>query len=79
MTSAPTSRVGIEKYLGSVLIRGIGPVYAKKLVEKFYDEAFTIIDQFSSGLEEVSGIGRKRRLKIKAAWAEHAFIKVRRD
>jgi len=66
-TSAPTSREGIEKYLGSGLIKGIGPVYAKKLVEKFDEGVFTIIEQFSARLEEVPGIGKERRLKIKAA------------
>jgi len=74
-TSAPTSREGIEKYLGSGLIKGIGPVYAKKLVEKFDEGVFTIIDQFSARLEEVAGIGKERRLKIKSAWAEQKVIR----
>ena len=74
-TSAPTSREGIEKYLGSGLIKGIGPVYAKKLVEKFEEGVFTIIDQFSARLEEVAGIGKERRLKIRSAWAEQKVIR----
>ena len=74
-TSAPTSREGIEKYLGSGLIKGIGPVYAKKLVEKFDEGVFKIIDQFSARLEEVPGIGKERRLKIKTAWAEQKIIR----
>ena len=74
-TSAPTSREGIEKYLGSGLIKGIGPVYAKKLVEKFDEGVFKIIDQFSARLEEVAGIGKERRLKIKSAWAEQKVIR----
>lgn len=73
--SAPTTREGIEKYLGSGLIKGIGPVYAKKLVEKFHEEVFTIIDQYSARLEEVPGIGRGRRLKIRAAWAEQKIVR----
>jgi len=73
--SAPTSREGIEKYLGSGLIKGIGPVCAKKLVEKFHEGVFTIIDQFSVRLEEVSGIGKGRRLKIRAAWAEQKIVR----
>ncbi|MFZ4777319.1 MAG: ATP-dependent RecD-like DNA helicase [Terrimicrobiaceae bacterium] len=73
--SAPTSREGIEKYLGSGLIKGIGPVYAKKLVEKFEENVFTIIDQYSARLEEVAGIGKERRLKIKTAWAEQKVIR----
>jgi exodeoxyribonuclease V alpha subunit len=56
-TSAPTSREGIEKYLASGLIKGIGPVYAKKLVEKFGEGMFDIIDRESVRLEQVRGIG----------------------
>jgi exodeoxyribonuclease V alpha subunit len=72
--SAPDSREGIEKYLGSGLIKGIGPVYAKKLVDKFGEEIFAIIDQCSGRLEEVDGIGPTRRRKIKAAWAEQKTV-----
>lgn len=73
--SPPTSREGIEKYLGSGLIKGIGPVYAKKLVAKFDENVFTIIDQFSARLEEVEGIGTGRRKKIKDAWAEQKVVR----
>jgi exodeoxyribonuclease V alpha subunit len=73
--SPPTSREGIERYLASGLIKGIGPVYAKKLVEKFGEEIFTVIDQYSARLEEVDGIGSGRRQKIKAAWAEQKAVR----
>jgi exodeoxyribonuclease V alpha subunit len=73
--SAPNSRVGIEKYLGSGLIKGIGPVYAKKLVDKFGEGIFAIIEQSSARLEEVDGIGPARRRKIKAAWAEQKAVR----
>lgn len=73
--SAPTSQEGIEKYLGSGLIKGIGPVYAKKLVAKFKEGVLTIIDQSSARLEEVSGIGKGRRLKIRAAWVEQKAVR----
>jgi exodeoxyribonuclease V alpha subunit len=63
--SPPTSREGIEKYLASGLIKGIGPVYAKKLVEKFGEELFTVIDHYSVQLEEVDGIGPGRRQRSK--------------
>src|SRR5262249_52691753 len=63
--SPPTSREGIEKCLASGLIKGIGPVYAKKLVEKFGEEIFTVIEHYSVKLEEVDGIGPARRKKIK--------------
>ena len=73
--SPPTSREGIEKYLASGLIKGIGPVYAKKLVEKFGEEIFTVIDHYSVKLEEVNGIGPARRQKIKAAWVEQKAVR----
>jgi exodeoxyribonuclease V alpha subunit len=73
--SPPTSREGIEKYLASGLIKGIGPVYAKKLVEKFGDKILVVIDQCSAQLEEVSGIGPERRRKIKAAWVEQKAVR----
>src|ERR1700704_4585555 len=71
----PTSREGIEKYLASGLIKGIGPVYAKKLVEKFGEEIFTVIDHYSVKLEEVDGIGPARRQKIKAEGVEQKAVR----
>src|ERR1700747_351158 len=60
-STAPTTREGIEKYLGSGMVKGIGPVYAKKLVEKFGEKIFDIIEQESGRLQDVEGIGPKRR------------------
>ncbi len=74
-TSAPTSKEGIEKYLGSGMVKGIGPVYARKLVNRFGEAIFDIIEQESARLEEVDGIGPGRRKKIKAAWAEQKVIR----
>ncbi len=74
-SSAPTSREGIERYLGSGLIKGIGPVYAKRLVEKFGERIFTIIETESARLEELDGIGPMRRKRIKEAWAEQKVIR----
>ena len=59
-TSAPTTTEGIEKYLGSGMIRGIGPVYAKKLVRAFSEAVFDIIEQQPDRLREVTGIGSNR-------------------
>jgi exodeoxyribonuclease V alpha subunit len=73
--SPPTSREGMEKYLGSGLIKGIGPVYARKMVERFGENVFDIIDHFSARLEEVPGIGPGRRRKIKAAWADQRVVR----
>lgn len=74
-TSAPTSREGIEKYLASGLIKGIGPVYAKKLVEKFGEDVFDIIDRESARLEQVRGIGSERRRTIRTAWSEQKVVR----
>jgi len=74
-SSAPTTREGIEKYLGSGLVKGIGPVYARKLVGKFGEGIFQIIENHSVRLEEVGGIGAKRRRQIKDAWAEQKIIR----
>ncbi len=74
-SSAPTSREGIERYLGSGLIKGIGPVYAKRLVEKFGERIFDVIETESVRLEELDGIGPTRRKRIKEAWAEQKVIR----
>jgi exodeoxyribonuclease V alpha subunit len=73
--SEPTSREGIEKYLGSGLIKGIGPVYAKKLVGRFGEKVFGIIENTSARLEEIDGIGPGRRRKIREAWAEQRVVR----
>ncbi|MBP7950688.1 MAG: ATP-dependent RecD-like DNA helicase [Verrucomicrobiales bacterium] len=74
-TKAPATRDAIEKYLGSGLIEGIGPVYAKKLVSKFGDRIFDVIDQESKRLEEVDGIGQKRRREIKNSWEKQKSVR----
>ncbi len=71
----PTTREGIEKYLGSGLVKGIGPVYAAKMVARFGEKIFDIIEHFSARLEEVDGIGPERRRRIKAAWAEQKMVR----
>lgn len=74
-SSAPTTRQGIEKYLGSGLVKGVGPVYARKLVARFGEKIFEIIEGHSARLEEVDGIGPERRRRIKAAWAEQKVVR----
>lgn len=71
----PTSREGIEKYLGSGMVKGIGSTYAKKLVERFGETIFDVIENYSKRLEEVEGIGPGRRQRIKTAWSEQRFIR----
>ena len=67
-TSAPTSIEGIEKYLSSGMIRGIGPVYAKKLVRAFGEKVFDTIEAEPERLREVTGIGLVRAKRITDAW-----------
>jgi len=74
-TSAPTSIDGIEKYLGSGMIRGIGPVYAKKMVKAFGEKVFDIIEAEPERLREVTGIGLVRAKRITDAWAEQKIIR----
>src|ERR1700716_165486 len=63
-TSAPTSIEGIEKYLGSGMIRGIGPVYAKKMVKAFGEKVFDVIEAEPDRLREVTGIGHRRAQRL---------------
>jgi exodeoxyribonuclease V alpha subunit len=74
-SSAPTSTDGIEKYLASGMIRGIGPVYARKLVKAFGDKVFDVIEAEPGRLREVSGIGPMRAERIASAWAEQKIVR----
>jgi exodeoxyribonuclease V alpha subunit len=74
-TTAPTSLEGIERYLASGLIRGIVPIYAKRLVHAFGADVFDLIEQQPDRLQEVTGIGRKRSERIIAGWAEQKVIR----
>lgn len=74
-TSEPSSIEGIEKYLGSGMIRGIGPVYAKRMVKLFGKDVFDIIEATPERLREVQGIGPMRAAKITAAWADQKIIR----
>jgi exodeoxyribonuclease V alpha subunit len=73
--TAPTTVEGIEKYLASGMIRGIGPVYAKKLVRAFGEAVFDVIEQEPPRLRDVTGIGPKRAERIIAGWAEQKVIR----
>ena len=74
-TSAPTSIEGIEKYLGSGMIRGIGAAYAKKLVRAFGEKVFDTIEAEPDRLREVDGIGPVRARRIVDAWAEQKVVR----
>ena len=73
--TAPTSTEGIERYLGSGMIRGIGPVYAKKLVGTFGERVFDVIETGPERLREVDGIGPVRAERITTAWAEQKAVR----
>ena len=74
-TSPPTSADGIEKYLSSGMIRGVGPAYAKKLLRAFGEKVFDIIEASPDRLREVDGIGPVRASRITAAWAEQKAVR----
>ncbi len=74
-TAVPASVYGIQKYLGSRLIKGIGPVMAKRIVRKFGKKTLDIIENDIEKLSEVDGIGKKRIGMIKKAWDEQKEIR----
>ena len=73
--SAPTTAEGIERYLASGLIRGIGPVYARKLVAAFREAVFDVIETAPERLREVPGIGPVRADRIVRPWAEQKVVR----
>lgn len=71
----PATVFGIEKYLGSGLIKGVGPKYAKKIVAQFGIETLEVIETDISRLQEVDGIGKKRIQMIRDSWERQKEIK----
>lgn len=71
----PATVYGMEKYLGSGLIRGVGPVYAKKIVNQFGADTFTVIEEDIHRLREIPGIGSKRILQIAESWQRQREVK----
>jgi exodeoxyribonuclease V alpha subunit len=71
----PNTIEGIEKYLGSGMVKGIGPHFAKVLVGAFGAEIFTIIEEEPEKLMTLSGIGKKRMEKITSAWADQKAVR----
>ena len=74
-TVLPATAAGIQKYLGSGLIKGIGPVIAERMVAHFGTDIMHVIDDEPARLIEVDGLGPKRTAMIAAAWAEQKAIK----
>ena len=73
--TAPTSLEGIERYLGSGMIKGIGPHFAKRLVKTFGEAVFDVIEKTPERLREVEGIGQVRLKRITAGWADQKAIR----
>jgi exodeoxyribonuclease V alpha subunit len=73
--SLPASLAGMESYLGSGMIKGIGPKMAERIVGQFKEETFEIIERNPERLREVPGIGLDRTGKITAAWQEQKQVK----
>ena len=73
-TVVPSTSVGIEKYLGSGLIPGIGPKYAKRLVALFGTETLNVIEKQPERLRKVPGLGKQRIQQIRESWQKHRAI-----
>ncbi|MGZ6291905.1 MAG: helix-hairpin-helix domain-containing protein, partial [Syntrophales bacterium] len=74
-TTTPASVHGIEKYLGSGLVKGIGPVMAKRIVKMFKEKTLEVIENEIEKLVDVDGIGQKRIGMIRKAWEEQKEIR----
>ena len=73
--TVPATVAGIQKYLGSGLIKGIGPVNARRIVNCFREDTIRVIEEEPDRLIDVNGIGAKRVSMIKKAWQEQKEIK----
>lgn len=71
---APDTLEGLEKFLGSGVIRGIGPGFAKRIVKYFGLESLRVLDNEPHRLAEVPGLGKGRVEQARAAWKEHTAI-----
>src|SRR5262245_15784838 len=74
-TTLPATVQGMKKYLGSGLVKGIGPVNAGRIVDAFGAETFDVIDQTPGRLIEVPGIGPVRAARIAATWTEQRHVR----
>lgn len=68
----PTTTEAIARYLGSGIVRGLGPVLAERLVEEFGEDTLRIIDEEPERLREVAGVGEKKLDEIKSAWLQNS-------
>ena len=70
----PATTAGVEKYLGSGVIPGVGPAYAKRIVEVFGDRTLTVLDQEPERMRDVPGLGEKRAAAVAKAWAAQKAV-----
>lgn len=71
---APSTLAGVERFLGSGLIPGIGPAYAKRIVEAFGEKTFEVLDNNPTRLREVAGLGPGRAAQVEKAWEAHRVV-----
>ena len=71
----PSTQQGIEKYLASGLVDGIGPHFAKRLVKAFGKDVFTVIEETPERLFELEGIGPKRQQQLVKAWSDQKVVR----
>ncbi|HVK15473.1 MAG TPA: ATP-dependent RecD-like DNA helicase [Fimbriiglobus sp.] len=74
-TTPPHTTEGVAKYLGSGLVKGIGPKYARKIVDVFGDKTLDVIDHSPAYLSQVKGIGPKRIERIREGWQEQKHVR----
>jgi exodeoxyribonuclease V alpha subunit len=74
-TTPPHTVQGIERYLASGLVKGIGRHYARKIVEVFGERTLSVIDESPSFLQEVKGIGPRRIQRIRESWREQKAVR----
>lgn len=72
---APSTIEGIERFLGSGMIPGIGPHFAKRLVNAFGRDVFEIIENDPKKIAALPGIGKKRQEQLTSAWQQHASMR----
>ncbi len=74
ITVAPSTLGGIERYLGSGMVPGIGPAYAKRIVEAFGMDTLGVLDRTPERLAEVPGLGARRMGSVVQAWEKHRAV-----
>src|SRR5205085_9139909 len=74
-TTPPHTVEGIEKYLGSGLVKGIGPHYARRIVQVFGPRTLAVIDESPAFLAEVKGLGPRRIQRIRESWKQQKAVR----